>query len=180
MSPYSLVSGTKSSAQRKRRKTRSKRAETFISCAVGSGEKIIEEEAKNECARPHSGIRLSVIDEVDNDSMTGDDDNNRSKTDNETATGDKEMSIGGSGFSLHSPGYNCKGGIVLNIHNNYIREGVNESTGAGGMSGSRPVYPISVNHAHADQHSGLSREFHSYLGRGGPVDPKDNCGNPRS
>jgi hypothetical protein len=57
------------------------------------------------------------------------------------------MSIGGSGFSLHSPGYNCEGGIVLNIHNNNIFEGVDESTGAGGMSGSRPVYLLSVNHA---------------------------------
>jgi hypothetical protein len=154
MSPYSLslpttawVSGTKSSAQRKRRKTRSKRAGTFISCAVGSGEKIIEEEAKNKCARPHSGIRLSVITKVDNDSMKGDDDNKRIKTDNETANGDMEMSIGCSGFFLHSPGYNCKGGIVLNIHNNNICEGVNESAGAGGMFGSQPVYPISVNHA---------------------------------
>jgi hypothetical protein len=54
-------------------------------------------------------------------------------TDNETANGNKEMSIGGSGFSLHSPGYNCKGGIVLNIHS------FDESTGAGGMFGSRPV-----------------------------------------
>jgi hypothetical protein len=124
-----------------------KRAGTFISCAMGSGEKIIEEEAKNECARPHGGIRLSVVDEVDNDSMKGDDDNERNKTNNETANRDKEMSIGGSGFSLHSPGYNCEGGIVLNIHNNNIREGVNESTGAGGMFGSRPIYPISVNHA---------------------------------
>jgi len=150
MSPYSLslpptawVSGTKSSAQKKRRKTRSKRAGIFISCAMGCGETIIEEEAKNECARPHSGIRLPVIDEVDNDSMMmmGDDDNNRNKTDNETANGNKEMSIGGSGFSLHSPGYNCKGGIVLNIHS------FDESTGAGGMFGSRPVYPISVTHA---------------------------------
>ena len=83
MLPYSLslpptawVSGTKSSAQRKRRKKRSKRAGTFISCAVGSGEKIIEEEAKNACAR-HSGIRLSVIDKVDNDSMKGRDDNEK-------------------------------------------------------------------------------------------------------
>jgi hypothetical protein len=49
MLPYSLslpptawVSGTKSSAQRKRRKMRSKRAEKFISFTVGSGEKIIE------------------------------------------------------------------------------------------------------------------------------------------
>jgi hypothetical protein len=148
MSPYSLslpptawVSGTKSSAQKKRRKTRSKRAGIFISCAVGSDATIIKEEAKNECARPHSGIRLPVIDEVDNDSMMGDDDNNRNKTDNETANGNKEMSIGGSGFSLHSPGYNCKGGIVLNIHS------FDEATGAGGMFGSRPVYPISVTHA---------------------------------
>jgi hypothetical protein len=57
------------------------------------------------------------------------------------------MRIGGSGFSLHSPGYNCKGGIALNIHNNNIREGIDESTGAGGMFGSCPAYPISVNHA---------------------------------
>jgi len=114
---------------------------------VGSGEKLIKEEAENACARPHSGIRLSVIDKVDNGSIKGDDDNERNKTDNETANGDKEMSIGGSGFSLHSPGYNCEGGIVLNIHNNNIREGFDESTGAGGMFGSRPVYPISVTHA---------------------------------
>ena len=154
MLPYSLslpptarVSHTKNSAQRKQRKTRSKRAGKSISCAVGSGETIIKEEAKNECARPHSGIRLSVIDEVDNDSMEGRDDNERNKTDNETENGNKEMSIVGSGFSLHSPGYNCEGGIVLNIHNNNIREGVDESAGAGGMFGSRPVYPISVNHA---------------------------------
>jgi hypothetical protein len=94
---------------------------------VGSGEKIIKEEAKNACARLHSGIRLSVIDEVDNDSMKGDDNKDRNTTDNEAANGDTEMSIGGSGFSLHSPGYNCEGGIVLNIHNNNIREGVDES-----------------------------------------------------
>jgi hypothetical protein len=79
--------------------------------------------------------------------MKGDDDNKRNKTDNETANGNKEMSIGGSCFFLHSPGYNCEGGIVLNIHNNNIREGVDKSTGACGMFGSRPVYPISVNHA---------------------------------
>jgi hypothetical protein len=96
MSPYSFflpstaqVSGTKSSAQRKQRKTRSKRAGTFISCAVGSGEKIIKEEAKFACARPHSGIRLSVINKVDNNSMKGDDDNERNKTANETANGNK-------------------------------------------------------------------------------------------
>ena len=149
--PTAWVSRTKNSAQRNRRKTRRKRAGKFISCTMGSGEKLIKEEAENACARPHSGIRLSVIDEVDaevdNDSMKGDDDNKRNKTNSETANGDKEMSIGGSGFSLHSPGYNCEGGIVLNIHNNNICEGIDKSTGAGGMFGSRPVYPISVNHA---------------------------------
>jgi hypothetical protein len=46
---------------------------------VGSGEKIIGEEAKNACARPHSGIRLSDIDKVDNDSMEGRDNNKRTK-----------------------------------------------------------------------------------------------------
>jgi hypothetical protein len=35
---------------------------------VGSGEKSIKEEAKDACARPHSGIRLSVINEVNKDS----------------------------------------------------------------------------------------------------------------
>ncbi len=103
MSPYSLslpptawVSGTKSSAERKRRKTRSKRAGTFISCAAGSGEKIIKEEAKNKCARPHSGIRLSVINQVDNNSMGGEYDKERNKTNNETANSNTEMSIGGT------------------------------------------------------------------------------------
>ena len=64
-----------------------------------------KEEAKNACARPHSGIMLSVINEVDNNSMKGDDDNE--------GNGNKEMSIGGSGFSMPSPGCNCKGGTVL-------------------------------------------------------------------
>jgi hypothetical protein len=96
MLPYSLslpptawVSSTKSSAQTKRRKMRSKRAGTFISCPAGSGEKIIKEEAKNLCARPHSGIRLSVINKVDNDSMKGEYNNKRNKTDNETVNGNK-------------------------------------------------------------------------------------------
>jgi hypothetical protein len=64
-----------------------------------------EEEAKNACARPHSGIMISVIDEVDNDNMKGDDNNE--------GNDNKEMSIGGSGFSVPSPGYNCEGSTVL-------------------------------------------------------------------
>ncbi len=144
--PTARVSGTESSAQRKRKKTRSKRAGTFINCAMGRGKKIIEEEAKNPCARPHSGIRLSVINKVDNNSMKGEYDNEKNKTNNQTVNGNNEMSIGGSGFSLHSLGYICKGGIVLYIHNNNIHEDVDESTGAGGMFGSWPSYPVSVNH----------------------------------
>ena len=100
ISPYSLslpptawVSGTESSPQRKQRKQRSKRAGTIISCATGSGEKIIEEEAKNAYARLHSGIRLSVMNKVDNNSMKGEYNNKRNKTDNETANGNKEVSI---------------------------------------------------------------------------------------
>jgi hypothetical protein len=113
--PTAWVSCTKNSAKRKQRKTRRKRAGKFISCTVGSGEKLVKEEAKNACARPDSGIRLSVINKVDNNSMKWDDNNERNKTGNETANGDKEMrmSIGGSGFSMPSPGYNCKGGIML-------------------------------------------------------------------
>ncbi len=96
--PTAWVSCTKNSAQKNQRKTRRNRAGKFISCTMGSGKKLIKEEAEKACARPHSGIRLSVIDEVDaevdNDSMKEDDDNKRNKTDNETANGDKEMSIG--------------------------------------------------------------------------------------
>ncbi len=111
--PTAWVSRTKNSAQRKQRKRRKKRAGKFMSCTVESGDKLIKEEAKNVCARPHSGIRISVINEVDNGSMMGDDDNERNKTNNETANCDKEMSIGGSGFSVPSPGYNCKGDTMF-------------------------------------------------------------------
>ena len=48
---------------------------------MGSGEKLIEEEAKNASARPHSGIRLSVIDEVDKDSTEEKDEGERKKND---------------------------------------------------------------------------------------------------
>jgi hypothetical protein len=111
--PTAWVSCAKNSAQRSQRKTRRKRAGKFISCTMGRGEKLIEGEAENACARPHSGIRLSAINEVDNNSMKGDDDNKRNKIANETANGNKEMSIGGSGFSMPSPGYNCKGCTML-------------------------------------------------------------------
>jgi hypothetical protein len=109
LTPTSWVSHTENSVQRNRRKMRRERAGKFINCTMGSGEKLIQKEAKNVCARPHSGIRLSVINKVDNNCMKGDDDNKRNKTNNDTANSNKEMSIGGSGFSVPSPGNNCKG-----------------------------------------------------------------------
>jgi hypothetical protein len=48
---------------------RRKRAGKFISCTVGSGKQLIKREAKNACTRPYSGIRLSVINKVDNGGM---------------------------------------------------------------------------------------------------------------
>ena len=105
------VSHTKNSAQRNRRKTRRKRAGKFISCTVGSGEKLIKEEAENACARPHSSIRLSVIDKVDDNSTEEDNNNERHKTNNEITNSNKEASIGGSGFSVPSPDDNCKAGV---------------------------------------------------------------------
>ncbi len=71
----------------------------------------VEQEVKDACARQHSGIRLSVVNEVDNDSTEDNDDNKRIKTDYETANVDKEASIGGSGFSVLSPDVSCKGSI---------------------------------------------------------------------
>ncbi len=35
---------------------------------MGNVEKIIKEEAKDTCVRPHSSIRLSAINKVDDDS----------------------------------------------------------------------------------------------------------------
>ncbi len=79
---------------------------------MGSGEKLIKEEAKDACARPHSGIRLSVINEVNKDSTEEEDNNKRNQTNNETANNNEEASIGGGGISVPSPD-NCKGCMFL-------------------------------------------------------------------
>ncbi len=39
---------------------------------MGSGEKLIKEDAEDACARPYSGIRLFMINEVNKDSMEKD------------------------------------------------------------------------------------------------------------
>ncbi len=93
---------------------RRKKTGKTISWDVGSGEKVIKEEAKDACARPHSGIRLSVINEVIKDSMEEDNNDKRNQTNNETANKKKEASIGGGGISVPPPN-NCKGCIVSGI-----------------------------------------------------------------
>ncbi len=49
---------------------------------MGSVEKLIKEEAKDVCVRPHSSIRLSAINKVDNNSTEEDNDSKRNETDN--------------------------------------------------------------------------------------------------
>jgi hypothetical protein len=70
-SPQQQGSRTKTSAEKNRRGKGGRTGET-VSFDVGSGEKLIKEEAKDACARPHSGIRLFVINEVNKDSMEED------------------------------------------------------------------------------------------------------------
>ncbi len=70
-SPQQCGCHTKSSAQRKQKGKRRKRTGKTVRFDVGSGEKLIKEEAKDACARPHSGIRLLMINEVNKDSMGG-------------------------------------------------------------------------------------------------------------
>jgi hypothetical protein len=71
-SPQQHGSRTKTSAQRKQKGKRKKRTGETASFDAGSGEKLIKEEAKEACARPHSGIRLFVINEVNEFSMEED------------------------------------------------------------------------------------------------------------
>jgi hypothetical protein len=71
-SPQQRGSCTKTSSQKKRKGKRRKKTGKTISFDVGSCEKLIKEEAKEACARLHSGIRLFVINEVIEDSMEED------------------------------------------------------------------------------------------------------------
>ncbi len=71
-SPQQHGSRTKTSAQRKWKGKRRKRTGKTASFDVESGEKLIKEEAKDACARPHSFSRLFVINEVNKDSMEED------------------------------------------------------------------------------------------------------------
>ncbi len=71
-SPQQRGSHTKAPAQRKWKWKSRKGLGKTISCNVESGDKLIKEEAKDVCARPHSGIKLFVINEVSKDSMEKD------------------------------------------------------------------------------------------------------------
>jgi hypothetical protein len=80
MSPYSSLSPspqqrgshTKTSAQRKWKWKRRKGPGKTVSCNVESSDKLMKEEAKDACARPHSGISFFMINEVNKDSMEED------------------------------------------------------------------------------------------------------------
>ncbi len=82
---------------------------------MGSGKNLIKKEAKDMCVRLHSGIRLSIIDEVKEDSMEEEDKNERNKTDNENTNDNKEASMEGSGVSVFSPDNNCEASIDSGI-----------------------------------------------------------------
>jgi hypothetical protein len=92
-SPQQHRSHTKTSSQRKWRGEKRQETGKTVSCIVGSGENLINEEAKDACARPHSGIRLSVINDVYEDSTEKEDKTKRNKTGNQTAHYNEEVSI---------------------------------------------------------------------------------------
>jgi hypothetical protein len=126
MSPYSSLSPspqqcgscTKTSAQRKQKGKRRKRTGKTVSFNVGSDEKLIKEEAEDACARPHSGIRLSVINEVNKDSIEEDyEDEGSREEDINTESNNSEgkkldcVRTGSGGFFVSSPNNDYKGGI---------------------------------------------------------------------
>jgi hypothetical protein len=110
-SPQQRGSHTKTSAQRERKERRRKRAGKTISCNVKSGEILIKEKVKEVCARPHSSIRLFVINEVSKDSMEEDYKDKGNKENNNANKNVESVRTGSSGYSVSSPDNDCKGGI---------------------------------------------------------------------
>ncbi len=92
-----------------------------VSCDEGSGEKLIKEEAEDMCARPHSGIRLNVINKVNEDNTEEEDNNKKTQTNNETANNNKDAIVGGGGFSMPSLD-NCKGCIDFTIRGGLLMD----------------------------------------------------------
>ncbi len=109
-SPQQCGSHIKTSAQRKQKGERRKRPGKTISCDVESGEKLIKEEIKDVCARPHRGIKLFVINEVSKDSMEEDykdegstEEDNNKESDNAKDKHLASARTGSSGFCVTLP-----------------------------------------------------------------------------
>jgi hypothetical protein len=116
-SPQQRKSRIEISAQRKWRGKRRKRTWKTISFDVGSGEKLIKEEGEDACARPHSGKRHFVINEVNKDSKEGDYEDEGSTEEDINKESNKSegenlecVRTGSCGFFVSSPNNNCKGG----------------------------------------------------------------------
>jgi len=110
LSPQQHGSRTKNSAQRKRSKTRWKKTGKFILCDVGSGERLIEEEAEDTCASPYRYQPTTTLDVLATTHSTND----------EITNSNEEASIGGSGFSVPSPDDNCEAGVDPAIGGGYL------------------------------------------------------------
>ena len=129
------------------------------------GEKLIKEVAKDACMRSDSIV-------IDNDDKVSTEENKEESCKvGEIAIGNKEACIG------------VVSSCVISLD---ILEGVDNSTSprAGGMFGSWLFYPIGLNLNHSsciitNAIVVCPMEYYSYLGRGCPVDPKDNVGSPR-
>jgi hypothetical protein len=67
---------------------------------MGSGENLVKEKVKDTSTRPHSGIRLPVINEVVNNSTEEDNNTNRNDTNNEIVHGKEDASYAGRGLSM--------------------------------------------------------------------------------
>ncbi len=85
---------------------------------MGSGKKLIKEEAKDACARPHSSIRLFVINEINKYSIEEDymDEGSTEEDINKESNKSKEKKLDcvrtvSGGFFVFSPNNDCKGGI---------------------------------------------------------------------
>jgi hypothetical protein len=82
---------------------------------VEGGDNLIKEEAKDVCARPHSGIRFFMISEVNKGSMKEEyEDEGSTEEDNNKESNhveDKNADSGRSGFLVSPPDNDCKGGI---------------------------------------------------------------------
>jgi hypothetical protein len=70
---------------------------------VGSGENLVKEKVKDTSMRPHSGIKLPVINEVVNDSMEEDNDTKRNDANNEIVHSKEEASNAGRRLSMPPP-----------------------------------------------------------------------------